>query len=814
MEKRLVFVGLLCRENAQWRRCLALLCLVLPLSGCFQVELVGPVADAEVTIAPLREPTNVIARATTLSPAAWIAFSGEEGWQGIGALQSKVIGIPALKVDDIDPETLYLVTATGGLDYDADSDGTVDRVPTAVGGSLHVIATGAQIAAENIQISPLTEALYQALLPELDTLSDLFIEGTLNTLSEQLVEDVEDNGYVSYEDVLLWKRLEHSDFLKARLSTLDTLAAALADGEPQEHIAALAVAAVTSSRAGLNSHTSASGSWDFTTGQDYLSVDNVVYQIEVENRVPGSITLTSAAADTYLYLLDRNGKLLFENDDYDGTTNSQLVGSLDPGTYFVVAATYLYGSTGDFELLLDGATFNESVMPYTAIATEDAAMPAIFRSVISDTYLGLLQDENRGFVNGAVFVRDGIDRVEMSFNPQTGLLYELTVGEEQYLFSNYTSTTVDITRIVLGEEVELYADIPLSSESLVSVTEIKTAYRRVWAGSTSVAAAGTVSNEDNQAAEWSRKGLNIAIDAFEKAAEKGSYKLSDVALDTIKKYSNSYRNQVAGDAISPETAKKVADTVSLLEALGTKFSCYAFNIFSCARYLVNKGDNDRVIDDFANSIKDVIKEANLRQSEGKELSVAARVGCEDYYQFNQPKIDWCLAKLADAANGKSEPVIDTDRDGNGLDDSEEESAGCYECEKLGEVIADIDEQGTTGEEYCGDGVDNNLNDLIDEDCGYSISITVDDNQCPDDVIGLRLDGIYLGNTPIGKARTYDASFVTPGKHELAIIGVKSYGSAYGCASTPIVSYGVSASTGFSVSNEVPEGRLHLYTVDF
>lgn len=69
-----------------------------------------------------------------------------------------------------------------------------------------------------------------------------------------------------------------------------------------------------------------------------------------------TITLTSKNFDTYLRLLDANGKQVAENDDSGGTTNSQL--SFRPrqnGKYTVVVTTYGAGQTGAFELQISSA---------------------------------------------------------------------------------------------------------------------------------------------------------------------------------------------------------------------------------------------------------------------------------------------------------------------------------------------------------------------------------------------------------------------------------------------------------------------------
>lgn len=91
-------------------------------------------------------------------------------------------------------------------------------------------------------------------------------------------------------------------------------------------------------------------------------------------------------------------------------------------------------------------------------------------------------------------------------------------------------------------------------------------------------------------------------------------------------------------------------------------------------------------------------------------------------------------------------------------------------------------------EICGDGLDNDGDNQIDEDCNYKLFVS--DNQCPDDTVGVRLDGQDLGQTPTGQGRFFDISQFTSGEHTLTITAVASAGQQFGCSSNPIVSYGL------------------------
>jgi WD40 repeat protein len=63
------------------------------------------------------------------------------------------------------------------------------------------------------------------------------------------------------------------------------------------------------------------------------------------------VSLESQAFDTYVYLLDGQGKVLDQNDDDGSSSNSQLVYQLPTdGTYQIVATSYEEGKTGDYEI--------------------------------------------------------------------------------------------------------------------------------------------------------------------------------------------------------------------------------------------------------------------------------------------------------------------------------------------------------------------------------------------------------------------------------------------------------------------------------
>ena len=91
------------------------------------------------------------------------------------------------------------------------------------------------------------------------------------------------------------------------------------------------------------------------TGTLETAGDRDAFQFEIDQ--PGQTTLaltgTSNDLDTYLRVYDSNGNLIGENDDANGSFDSELALTLDAGNYFAVAGSYDDSGTGNFELTID-----------------------------------------------------------------------------------------------------------------------------------------------------------------------------------------------------------------------------------------------------------------------------------------------------------------------------------------------------------------------------------------------------------------------------------------------------------------------------
>ncbi|KIX14755.1 hypothetical protein [Dethiosulfatarculus sandiegensis] len=93
-------------------------------------------------------------------------------------------------------------------------------------------------------------------------------------------------------------------------------------------------------------------------------------------------------------------------------------------------------------------------------------------------------------------------------------------------------------------------------------------------------------------------------------------------------------------------------------------------------------------------------------------------------------------------------------------------------------------------------------------CGQIMDL-VDDNQCPDDIIGLIVNGRNLGNTPAGHKPHFKVSGLSRGQHQIAIIAVNSGGKRCKCRIDDIVSFSVTLGKGvkFQSGGAQKTGRI-------
>lgn len=130
------------------------------------------------------------------------------------------------------------------------------------------------------------------------------------------------------------------------------------------------------------------------------------------------------------------------------------------------------------------------------------------------------------------------------------------------------------------------------------------------------------------------------------------------------------------------------------------------------------------------------------------------------------------------------------------------------------------------QEICGDGIDNNGNNQIDEGCNFNLEVILDDDECPDDTMALIIDGYNYGNNPAGHKRHYNVTGLLRGKHTIEVYGVKSGGKAYkdkrtgrSCANNDIITYSIEFGYGIKAKNgrkksssNIREGKSKSYTI--
>ncbi|MEP5764274.1 MAG: S8 family serine peptidase [Halieaceae bacterium] len=198
----------------------------LLLAGCLHLQLGGPVTEASLTVAPLRDPAQVIQVLDTPGIGFIRDFFGAENWDASDDLvQLLFLGNVSVDQDLYQDEELYLVTASGGFDRDANTDLLLDADPASVTGQWHAILSGTQL--RRATVSPLTEAAYRYLELNLDALSDSEVIEQLRLISQSMVPDLDSSGAVDYEDTLQWNRLINANAYLRDIAAVDELSEAV-----------------------------------------------------------------------------------------------------------------------------------------------------------------------------------------------------------------------------------------------------------------------------------------------------------------------------------------------------------------------------------------------------------------------------------------------------------------------------------------------------------------------------------------------------------------------------------------------------------
>ena len=215
----------------------------LCLGGCLHLQLGGAVTEAGVTITPLRDPSTIIEQLGTPSLSQVREDDGPGRWDNRRDLgRFTFLGNVTPDETLYDPGALYLVTASGGFDQDADSNNALDAEPAAVAGQWHAILTGDQLSRG--KVSPLTEAVYRYLELNLDSLSDEEVIAEMNRLAALMVPDIDRSGTFDYEDLLLWNRHFTAKTYLHDIARVDELSDALRNSASAATLRSLGLAVI------------------------------------------------------------------------------------------------------------------------------------------------------------------------------------------------------------------------------------------------------------------------------------------------------------------------------------------------------------------------------------------------------------------------------------------------------------------------------------------------------------------------------------------------------------------------------------------
>jgi Domain of unknown function (DUF4214) len=209
-----------------------------PGALCIQAQLNGPLGGSQVVVTPLRNTNNVTSSATSLDESALIEQLGSDTWENLSRVDRlSLLGI--VPVPAVAASQLYLISASGGFDYDKDLNNLADTDPSRLRGTVHAIVTGAQISA-GLQLNALTEAAYQGVISSVAILTNDQISNRLDVAATQLLaSDITGDGELNYQDVLGWIRGPNIDAYLGDIADVNKLAVAVGEGRDASSIGIL-----------------------------------------------------------------------------------------------------------------------------------------------------------------------------------------------------------------------------------------------------------------------------------------------------------------------------------------------------------------------------------------------------------------------------------------------------------------------------------------------------------------------------------------------------------------------------------------------
>ena len=299
---------------------------VTVLAGCLHVQIFGSIGGATVTVAPIFDRDNIVFEGQTFSRQAMPVLVGQEVWDAYQPIvQLAFLGILTTdKNTMVEDDKVYLVTATGGVDEDMDTNLSIDDSGTPVSAPIHSIMTGAQIKSLTGKVSVLTEAMYQAMDPtSLDNHDEQWFKDEQNLFAERFVSDVNADGTIDFEDVLQWSRIVGSEQFVGDPVLLQDFSQALIDGASPDTLFDMAQELMAS---GINTEHELAGAWElvFSAGTTVCS--------------DGSTTPIPAASHEVIVSITNNVMSLPNSDwsaldGWEITGDSGISGGFDNGVF-------------------------------------------------------------------------------------------------------------------------------------------------------------------------------------------------------------------------------------------------------------------------------------------------------------------------------------------------------------------------------------------------------------------------------------------------------------------------------------------------
>ncbi|MBJ6609677.1 MAG: DUF1566 domain-containing protein [Candidatus Thiothrix moscowensis] len=126
------------------------------------------------------------------------------------------------KLPNLQNNNYYVVVVTNGTDIDPNDDGIIDDVANrkALSGKVHLVASGEQLAKDNIRVTYLSDMVYRNLKDSLPTDSADAIKVKYQKRAGELIDDIDGDGEIGVGDISQFDPLSHGQKLKVSYSDI------------------------------------------------------------------------------------------------------------------------------------------------------------------------------------------------------------------------------------------------------------------------------------------------------------------------------------------------------------------------------------------------------------------------------------------------------------------------------------------------------------------------------------------------------------------------------------------------------------------